>query len=124
MISLKEQLYPLLNQDESLREVVKERAIREFFEGDKGRKWFFDMSLPMLATAATEFVQDVLQKDLDYEFSNIVKRYYDEDIQVLEFLWDRCAKLYIEDSSRLLIDIAMGKKINNHSREITKKTTL
>lgn len=39
----------------------------------------------MLNAAVTEVVQDILQKDPDYEFSQVVKRYYDEDIQIPEF---------------------------------------
>lgn len=45
IVSLKEQLYPLLNHDGSLRNVIKQHIIREFCEGDKGRDWFFTLSL-------------------------------------------------------------------------------
>lgn len=41
MISLKKQLYFLLNRDGILREIIKERVVREVCEGDEGRKWFF-----------------------------------------------------------------------------------
>lgn len=63
----------------------------------------------MLTIAVTEVVQDVLQKDLEHEFPNIVKRYYDENVQVFEFPWDRPAKLGIEVSSPL-INPAMGEE--------------
>lgn len=59
----------------------------------------------MLAAAVTELVQDVLQKDPDYELSNIVKRYYDEDVEVLDFPSDRYVKLGVEDSSPSLIEL-------------------
>lgn len=38
VISLKEQLYPLLNHNGSLREILKERVVKKFCEGEKGIK--------------------------------------------------------------------------------------
>lgn len=38
VISVKKQLFPLLNRDGNLREDMKERVIKEFCEGDRGRK--------------------------------------------------------------------------------------
>lgn len=64
----------------------------------------------MLTAAVKELVQDVLQKDLDYEFSNIVKRYYDQDVEVLDFPSDRYVKLGVEDSSPSLIDTALREE--------------
>lgn len=39
----------------------------------------------MLIVAVTEVVQDVLQKDTAYEFLDIVNKYYNEEVQVLDF---------------------------------------
>lgn len=52
VISLKEQLCTLLNRDGSLRDVVKQRVIREFCEWEKSKNW--------LIATVTEVVQDVL----------------------------------------------------------------
>lgn len=110
VVSLNEKLYPLLNQDGSLREVVKERVIREFCEGDGGRNWFFEISLSSLNATVLEVVQDVLKKDTNYEFPYIMKRYYDEDVQVPTFPQDRRALLGIEDSSPILRDVNMEEE--------------
>lgn len=102
VINLKEQLYP--------HDAVNELVIREFCEGDKERYWFFTLSLPMLSVAITEIVQNVIKKDPDYKFSNIVQRYYDEEAQMLEFPWDGHVRLDINDSSLPTIEIPVEEE--------------
>lgn len=64
----------------------------------------------MQTIAVTEVVQDVLLNDPEYEFPDIVKQYYDEEVQVLEFPWDRRARLGIKDSSLFVIEAIMGEE--------------
>lgn len=63
-----------------------------------------------MLTAVVMEIVDVVQKDLEYEFHDIVKRYYDEEVQVLEFPWDRCGRLGINDSSLHVIKATMGEE--------------
>lgn len=42
----------------------------------------------MVHAAVSEVVQDVVQKDPDYQFLEIVRKYYDENVQIPEFPWD------------------------------------
>lgn len=56
----------------------------------------------MLRAAITEVMQSVLPAYSRYEFPEVVKRYYDENIQMPYFPWNGFAILRIEDTSSVL----------------------
>lgn len=54
----------------------------------------------MLNAAVTKVIKNVILVYLDFGFSDVVKRYYDEEVQLPEFPWDCCARLGIQDISK------------------------
>lgn len=68
----------------------------------------------MLNAAVIEVVPDILQKDPNYEFPNIVKKYYDKDFQVQEFPWD--VNMREEDQHSYHENDQEGSIIDEHSK--------
>lgn len=83
------------------------------------------MAIPILTVAVTELVKETHKANPDDVFLDIVKLYYNEGEEYLEFSWNRCKRLDIErlaaeyeDRNYQKKTILLDKKIKKSQRKI------